>query len=73
MQVFGDFHDACPDGLSGRSFVLLLKIPADAPLIETPRAFLPPVDQWDDPKHYNPYRGQCPVGGQIPMGTGSKI
>ncbi len=48
-------------------------IPADAPLIETPRAFLPPIDQWDDPKHYNPYRGQCPVGGQIPMGTGSKI
>lgn len=48
------------------------KIPADAPLPQTPRMFAPPVDEWDSPRHYNPYRAECPVGRvQRPIGTGS--
>ena len=49
------------------------RIPADTPLLEAPRMFAPPIDEWDDPKHYNPYRAECPVHrGQRPIGTGSK-
>lgn len=36
------------------------RIPADHPLIEAPIAFMPPADEWHDPKHYNPYRDQAP-------------
>lgn len=30
------------------------KVPADAPVVETPRRNLPPVDERDDPTHYSP-------------------
>ena len=42
------------DRLAGR-------IPADAPPRDAPRRYMPPPDQWDDPKHYNPYRTLAPA------------
>jgi uncharacterized protein (DUF2236 family) len=35
-------------------------IPKDAPLVEAPFQFMPPADQWHDPKHHNPYRDREP-------------